>query len=61
MYQVLLRFRDGNPKAEGHVYEIGDEYPFKKYAGAETKNRIAELTKEDGPNDLFDGPVIEER
>jgi len=60
MYQVLLKFRDGNPKAEGHIYEIGDEYPVSKYAGSLTKARITELTKAEGPNDSFDGPVIAE-
>lgn len=58
MYTVIRKFKDGNPKAEGHIYEVGDEYPFQKYAGATTKTRIAELTKEEGPNDSFDGPVI---
>jgi hypothetical protein len=58
MYVAIERFRDGNENAEGHIYEVGDKYPFQKYAGAETKDRIAELTKEDGPNESFVGPVI---
>ena len=58
MYRVVRQFRDGNKNAQGHIYDIGDVYPFQKYAGATTKTRIAELTKEDGPNDAFDGPVI---
>lgn len=63
-YTVIRNFTDANPKsAENgklHVYRTGDKYPFKSYAGSFTKARISELTNPDGPNDNFDGPVIEE-
>lgn len=58
MYRVVRQFRDGNPNAQGHIYNVGDMYPFDKYTGAATKERLAELMNEDGPNDSFDGPVI---
>lgn len=48
-YQVIKAFTDGNANSannlgEKHVYWEGDAYPFKSYAGAMTKLRIAELT-----------------
>lgn len=58
MYRVIRQFRDGNVNAEGHIYNIGDVYPFEKYVGATTKARIEELAKDEGPNESFDGPVI---
>lgn len=63
-YTVIRNFTDSNPKSakngKMHVYHVGDKYPFKNYAGSVTKARISELTNPDGPNDNFDGPVIEE-
>lgn len=53
-YKVLKKFKD---KKDGQIYEVGATYPSK---GKVTKTRVAELTKEDGPNSHFDGPVIEE-
>lgn len=64
IYKVIRNFTDSNLKgAENgklHVYHVGDKYPYKNYSGSTTKNRISELTKVDGPNESFDGPVIEE-
>lgn len=50
MFKVTKAFTDSNlnsvdENGEKHVYWEGDVYPFKKYAGAETKLRIAELKK----------------
>ena len=64
-YKVIQDFTDSNEKsadANGdlHVYRAGDAYPFQPYAGAQTADRIALLTTYDGPNDDFDGPVIEQ-
>ena len=53
-YKVLTDFKD---KETEHVYKAGDKYPDK---GRALKARVAELTKTDGPNDSFKGPVIEE-
>lgn len=66
-YQVIKAFTDGNANSannlgEKHVYWEGDVYPFKSYAGACTKLRIAELTNggfikeidEDGRTDSED-------
>lgn len=49
-FRVIKAFTDGNANSanslgEKHVYWKGDVYPFKSYAGACTKLRIAELTK----------------
>ena len=48
-FQVIKACTDGNANSanslgEKHVYWEGDVYPFKSYAGACTKLRIAELT-----------------
>lgn len=48
-YQVIKAFTDSNLNSvdetgEKHVYWEGDEYPYKQYAGAQTKLRLAELT-----------------
>ncbi|WP_353486067.1 hypothetical protein [Apilactobacillus xinyiensis] len=59
-FKVIRDFVDSNSNSGNHIYRKGDEYPYKQYAGAQVKDRLTELTKEDGPNDNFDGPVIEE-
>ena len=48
-YKVIKAFTDSNLNSvdetgEKHVYWEGDEYPYKQYAGAQTKLRLAELT-----------------
>jgi len=63
-YKVIRRFTDSNEKsrnADGrlHVYDIGDTYPVSPYQGAQTKARLNELLDESGPNNNFNGPVIE--
>lgn len=50
MYRVLKSFTDSNLNSvdetgEKHIYWQGSIYPYKKYAGAETKLRIKELTE----------------
>ncbi|MCI7647884.1 MAG: hypothetical protein SPG45_05350 [Lactobacillus johnsonii] len=48
-YKVIKAFTDSNLNSanslgEKHIYWEGDAYPFKPYAGASTKLRLAELT-----------------
>ena len=48
-YLVTKAFTDGNANSadengDKHIYWEGDTYPYKQYAGAQTKLRLAELT-----------------
>lgn len=47
-YTVIKAFTDANENSadesgEKHIYWEGDSYPYKSYAGASTKLRLAEL------------------
>lgn len=62
-YKVIRNFTDANEASADedgklHLYHAGDEYPYKPYNGAQTKDRLAELMTKDGPNDNFNGPII---
>lgn len=63
-YKVIRDFTDGNENSADdngnlHVYHVGDVYPYQIYAGSQTGQRLDQLSSTDGPNENFDGPVIE--
>lgn len=60
-YKVLIEFRDKNENANDHIYKPGDVYPFDKYTGAKTNDRIAELTDVEyfADDETTKGPFIE--